>query len=420
MSTAQFISMTRAAADSNRLAKMASFIVLAAGTVFLAISCNPAQASLFLVGGALGLTLYHASFGFTSAWRVFISEGRGQGLRAQMALLALGVLLFFPVLNSGTLFGKEITGAVSPLGLSVLIGAFMFGIGMQFSGSCASGTLFTVGGGNARMLVTLAFFITGSVLATINFEWWVSLPSLPPVSLVSMFGPFIGILISLGTFAAITILTVIIEKCHHGALETQPVISANKKPFRFFKGSWPILWGAAALAVLNFITLAIAGRPWGVASAFALWGAKLAKAIGFEPSQWGTYWQSAGNAKALAASIFADKTSVMNFGIIAGAMFAAALAGRFAPNLHISFRSLAAAIAGGLLMGYGARIAYGCNIGAYFSGISSGSLHGWAWIAAAFSGNMLGVRLYPLFFAEQQATPQLAACQTQPAPVILE
>ena len=53
------------------------------------------QALLLLIGGALGMTLYHASFGFTSSWRVFIKERRGRGLRAQMIMLALAVLLFF-------------------------------------------------------------------------------------------------------------------------------------------------------------------------------------------------------------------------------------------------------------------------------------------------------------------------------------
>ena len=47
---------------------------------------------------------------------------------------------------------------------------------------------------------------------------------------------------------------------------------------------------------------------------------------------------------------------------------------------------------GGLLLGYGARIAYGCNIGAYFSGIASGSAHGWLWLVAAFTGSSIGTR----------------------------
>jgi len=87
----------------------------------------------------------------------------------------------------------------------------------------------------------------------------------------------------------------------------------------------------------------------------------------------------------------------MDVGIILGALAAAAAAGRFAPAWRVPMRSLAAAIAGGLMLGYGARIAYGCNIGAYFSGIASGSVHGWVWLPSAFAGNMLGTRLRPLF-----------------------
>jgi uncharacterized membrane protein YedE/YeeE len=68
------------------------------------------------------------------------------------------------------------------------------------------------------------------------------------------------------------------------------------------------------------------------------------------------------------------------------------------PVWRVPPRSLAAAIFGGILVGYGARIAYGCNIGAYFSGIASGSLHGWLWLVAAFGGRAIGTRLRPFLF----------------------
>jgi len=375
------------------------------GTLALGLLYGPRQAALLVLGGALGLTLYHAAFGFTSAWRVFIAEGRGRGLRAQMAMLALAVVLFFPVLAAGTAFGEPVRGLVQPLGTSVVIGAFLFGIGMQMGGGCASGTLFTAGGGNARMLVTLLFFVIGSVLATVHFSWWTSLPSLPPVSLVATLGPGAGIAVSLALFAAIAALTVVVERRRRGALETaEPSPAAGWS--RFARGPWPLLAGALALAVLNFATLLLSGRPWGITSAFALWGAKGAQLLGIDPTAW-SYWQTPANAQALSSSVFADTTSVMNFGIIAGAMLAAALAGRFAPSLRIPARSLLAAVIGGLLLGYGARIAYGCNIGAYFSGIASGSLHGWLWLVFAFLGNMAGVRLRPLFFpAERRVAAQ--------------
>ncbi|PYA80062.1 hypothetical protein C0049_36715, partial [Pseudomonas aeruginosa] len=154
------MSVALSAAPERKLAApLIAFALLVLGGLFLFNAVSARQAILFIVGGALGLTLYHAAFGFTSAWRVFIRERRGAGLRAQMVMLALAVLLFFPALAAGSLFGQPVSGFVSPVGTSVIVGAFIFGIGMQLGGGCASGTLFTVGGGNARMLVTLLFFI---------------------------------------------------------------------------------------------------------------------------------------------------------------------------------------------------------------------------------------------------------------------
>ena len=60
-------------------------------------------------------------------------------------------------------------------------------------------------------------------------------------------------------------------------------------------------------------------------------------------------------------------------------------------------KQIIAAVIGGLLLGYGARIAFGCNIGAYFSGIGSTSLHGWLWFLSAFVGSILGTKLRPWF-----------------------
>lgn len=385
-----------------------AFLLLLAGALFLTQAVSGRQALLFLVGGALGLTLYHAAFGFTSAWRVFIRERRGAGLRAQMVMLALAVLLFFPALAAGTLFGEPVKGLVSPAGTSVIVGAFIFGIGMQLGGGCASGTLFTVGGGNARMLVTLLFFIVGSVVATHHIGWWFALPSLPPTSIVQALGLFPALALSLALFAAIAAVSVVLERRRHGVLE---LIGSNgdQGAGRFLRGPWPLVWGAVALALLNFATLALAGRPWGVTSAFALWGAKAFESLGIAVDQW-AFWQVEANAKALAAPVWQDVTSVMDFGIMIGALLAAGLAGRFAPSLKIPARSLVAAVIGGLLLGYGARLAYGCNIGAYFSGIASGSLHGWLWLIAAFFGNAVGVRLRPIFFPAERVEERLTGC----------
>jgi hypothetical protein len=204
---------------------------------------------------------------------------------------------------------------------------------------------------------------------------------------------------SLAVFAGVARLTVVAERRRHGRLES-PRAGAH-----WLRGPWPLMAGAIGLAVVNIATLVIAGRPWGVTSAFALWGAKLAAALGIPVATW-PYWTVPAQAAALQASVLSDVTSVMNAGIILGALTASLLAGRFAPAWRIPRASLAAAIIGGLLLGYGARVAYGCNIGAYFSGIASGSLHGWLWLPAAFVGNMLGTSLRPLFGLGVERTPR--------------
>jgi hypothetical protein len=369
--------------------------MLGAGAIALGDAYTWRQGALLLTGGALGVVLYHALFGFTSAWRVFIADGRGAGLRAQMLMLAVAAVLFFPVLAHGTLFGQPVHGEYGAVGVSVVVGAFMFGLGMQLGGGCASGTLYTAGGGNSRMLVTLAFFIIGSALGAWNLPWWSATPNLGPISLISAWGWAPALAVSLAGFAAIAALTVAIERRRHGALR-YGVVTDRHGWARFLHGPWPLLAGAVALAIGNFATLYLAGRPWGITSAFALWGSKIFAASGIDVASWG-YWHSPERVRALNDSVFADITSVMDFGIMLGALLASGLAGKFHPGWKVPPRSLVAAVIGGLLLGYGARLAYGCNIGAYFSGIASSSLHGWLWLVAAFAGSVLGTSMRPWF-----------------------
>jgi hypothetical protein len=362
------------------------------GAVYLNAVVSWRQTALFLVGGAAGVVLYHAAFGFTSAWRVFIAGGRGAGLRAQMLMLAVTCLVFVPALGSGHLLGQAVRGSVSPVGWSVVAGAFLFGVGMQLGGGCASGTLYTAGGGNTRMVVTLLSFIAGSVIGAAHMPWWERAPALKPMSLVVRFGTIPALAMSLTAFGLIAFATLVIERRRTGQLGSR----SEDVRYDTFHGPWPLVAGALGLALVNIATLALAGRPWGVTSAFALWGSKAIGALGVNVAAW-PYWTPAARAAELKASVVRDITSVMDLGIILGALVAAGLAGRFAPAWRVPARSLVAAVVGGLFLGYGARIAYGCNIGAYFSGIASASVHGWLWLVAAFAGSVLGTRLRPLF-----------------------
>jgi len=379
-----------------------ALVLLAGGALYIAGSESQRMAGLYLLGGALGLVLYHAAFGFASAWRVFIAEGRGEGLRAQMVMLALASVLFLPLLAEGSFFGQGLVGSVAPFAPSVAVGAALFGVGMQLAGGCASGTLYTVGGGSTKMVFTLLFFMVGSFLGAAHLPWWFTVAWWPGearpggFSLLQEWGLFPALAVQLAVFAAIAGATLVIERRRRPAAAAAAAGPAASLAQRLVSGPWPLIWGAVGLALLNAVTLVSAGHPWNISFGYTLWSGKLAAALGIDVGAF-DFWTWRYPARALAGSVFAETTSVMNFGVLAGAFLAAGLAGRFNPAWRLPWRHVLAAALGGILMGYGARIAFGCNVGAFFSGIASGSLHGWLWFLAALAGSYLGTALRPLF-----------------------
>ena len=361
-------------------------------SLFLQHEFNLKQALLFLTGVGFGISLMHAMFGFTGGWRFFIRERKSAGIRAQILLLASSSVLFFPLIG-GVFPGIHASAAMGPVGTSVIVGAFLFGIGMQLGGGCGSGTLFTVGQGQVDMLITLSFFIVGATLGSAHLDWWLSLANVGKVSIIQEMGwlPALGL-----QLVVLFVLYLLVRKMEFKRQNSVANFSASIKREtqleQLIHGPWPIWWGVIALAFFGLMTLLFAGYPWSITFAFGLWGAKIWTALGGDAASW-AYWSGGYPGSALNNSVLADITSVMDFGIIMGAMLAAALAGRYAPESNISSKRVVTAVVGGLLLGYGARLAFGCNIGSLLGGISSGSLHGWLWLVAAFAGGILGVKI---------------------------
>jgi hypothetical protein len=301
-------------------------------------------------------------------------------------------VLFFPLL--GQVFPSiQVGAALAPVGTSVIVGAFLFGIGMQLGGGCGSGTLYTMGQGQVDMLITLVFFIVGATLGSAHLHWWLSLPGYESVSVIQHFGWWQALLMQLAILILLYGLVSYLELKRHGsinAIEWQ--VPGNEFTQRLIHGPWPLWWGVLGIAGLNLATLLVAGYPWSITYAFGLWGAKIWAAIGGDPGSW-AYWSSGYPALSLNSSVLADTTSVMDFGIILGALLAAALAGKYAPAMKLPASRVLMAVTGGLLLGYGARLGFGCNIGAMVGGITSGSLHGWLWMLAAFCGGIVGVNV---------------------------
>jgi hypothetical protein len=151
------------------------------------------------------------------------------------------------------------------------------------------------------------------------------------------------------------------------------------------------VWGAVVIAVLYAIHLVVAGQPWGIVYGLGLWGAKFVTALGADLSA-DTFWGVAPHIERISEPVLWDVTSVTNIGLLYGALIANrwntdAITRRSWP----SATQLLISIFAGCLMGYSARLAYGCNVGAYLGGVASGSIHGWVWFAFAFLGSIGGV-----------------------------
>lgn len=365
-----------------------ALILAAALTTYVWTEFGNKSGTLLLLGLGLGATLFHSRFGFTSAWRQLIAVGNGQGLRAHTLLLGTAATLIALITIAGP------TPKGGPIGVALFAGAILFAIGMQLGGACASGTLFAVGAGQSAIVLTLGGFIAGSVAYTWAFPLLNDWPELPPVVLANHVGWLGSWLITVTALAAIVAITHVVQK-----RRTPPPVDSvptARGLARIVRGSWPMLVGAAVLGTLAAAVFLVSGRIWGVTFAFALWGAKLLQAIGLHPELW-EFWQSTSNADALAAPIWVDKTSLTNIGIMIGAAIAAAAAGVWRIHRRIPWRTALAAVLGGILMGVGARLAGGCNIGAYLGGISVGSLHGWLWGVFALGGTWIGLALRPVF-----------------------
>ena len=354
-------------------------LALAATAILVALVLldgQPASAALILGGFGLGIAFLKAEFSFTASWRRFLTRGEAGGLIGGLILIAVCAIAVVPVAAVKHDFG----GAIAPLGPSLVVGAFSFGIGMQLANGCGSGTLYTVGGGSGRMLVALLFFVIGSVFGSLSLPAFLALGGIDPVLASDYLGPWGGLAATLASIALAAALIVAVAKRR----------GADYRPSRSY------VVGGIAIGLLCVAVFFAGGHPWSVTFGYTVWGAKAASALGVDFSH-AAFWQWPGPKHALSESVLSDTSSLTDFGMLFGAMAAAAASKPFAAGAWPPAKSLIAAALGGLLMGWGARLGFGCNIGAFVGGVASGSLHGWVWFAAALPGCLIGIRLRPLF-----------------------
>ncbi|BDG73136.1 membrane protein [Roseomonas fluvialis] len=337
---------------------------------------DPALAPLLLLTMAIGGAFVLLDYGFTGGFRDFLAERDGRALGAAFVVPAVATLVVLPVGVLAEGYGRY----VAPVGPSLLVGAALFGVGMMLANGCGSGALAAAGQGSRRMWVALPFFCLGGVLGSLALPTALRLPGIE-VDLAAWFGPWGGLIVTEALLLAFAAAVLRGTRPPAGRLRAGAVI------------------GALAAAVFL-----VSGLPWGITMGLTLWGAQAITAVA--PVLDGTeFWSEPGMAAMLDGPLLAMHGSLGDVGLLLGALGAAAATGRLRHGVPLGLRPAAGAAVGGLLLGIGARLSFGCNVGAFLGGISSGSLHGFAWFVAVLPGCWVGLRLRPAFGLSGVAQP---------------
>ena len=383
-------------------AAAAAFVILV-GTA----SSDRLLAVFWLFGLAFGFVLQRSRFCFASAFRDLFLLGDARvmkGIIAGLAVATAGFAVLMARLLPEVGFGSLPPGAtVLPLGIHTLLGGVLFGIGMVLAGGCTSGSLYRAGEGYVGSMVALLGIMLGLEISSHTWNWWweAHISRAPLIWFPEQLGYLGGTLL---TFGALLLCFLVVSWWEFRTSIMLPpkrdevhAVSSFGEHLRalgqmiFVKG-WPVVVGGVALATLN-VYLYTYRHPWGVVAGLGIWADKVASAINLGAGELLGRSSLAGCAFEPDTASALGHMPLLNLGVIAGAFIAASLASEFKLRIPKQPLRYIQSMGGGALMGYGAGLALGCTVGAFFSAIPSLALNGWVFAGALAVGAYIGVKV---------------------------
>ncbi len=386
---------------------LAGIAVLGIALALAGAMADGTLAALWFLGLAAGFTLQRSRFCFASAFRDLFLFGSARIMKGILVGLGVAATGFAAIMHGAVPFpgfgALPPEAHILPVGLSTVLGGLLFGYGMVLSGGCVSGSLYRAAEGYLGSWVALAGTVAGLGLLSQSWNWWWNalLRFEPKVWLPASLGlGYAGaIAITIGSLLAVFLL-VLWWETRSGV--TAPA-TASREPQATFGGQlaaiwtavfvrgWPAVVGGAALGGIAVVMYTV-HMPWGVTGELLRWanagmtlaGAAPAAALGLSDI-------GGCAARADEVGLFSHTFSV-TVGLLPGALVGALFAREFKLRVPKSAVRYAQSFGGGLFMGYGAGLAIGCTIGAFFSSIASLSLSGWLFGAALAGGAYLGVQ----------------------------
>lgn len=388
-----------------------------------------------IFGLALGYILSRSYTGFAGSVNRAYNTGSTKLMRTLMFMFFItsvavaGFLVLEPDIAKYGLW-------INPINLGLILGGLLFGFGMAFSSCCASGVMTDLATDWPRAGITLIFFTIGVFLgfplqatqSWITKSWFTSATGakfaqgvfIPDWFKGGILNGYLGAIIVTGIFCAlVTYLAFRYEKKRHNSGTYTGVLSerAQDAPkqtdvanFELRSGTtydalfvrpWTLKQGAIGLTMMFVLMMAITKSGWGASTPYGFWFGKVLHTFGVSGASLAAFTHQ--EAAVFTGGWLSNPMTVQDFGIFLGAAVFILTSGLFKETMHavpsLTAKSTALYALGGFTMGFGTRLANGCNVGALYSPIAEFSLSGWIFLIVLVLGGMVGNRLSKILYA---------------------
>lgn len=297
---------------------------------------------VLLAGTASGFVFQRSRLCFVSALRDLYLF---RVLRMTRAIL----LLFLVTVAGGmilfTVRGVPVSPVMGPTPQGAFAGGAIFAVGMVLAGSCAAGAFWRLGEGQVSQLVILLGLLGGTWV-------WAKAPLFPVARVQPTFSGWLAV-------GLLAMMLALLYGWERRQAEVGEELPSEKQDARF-REPWSPEAGALGMALLLIGFMALTGNTWGVTRAFLLTDRS--------------------------AAVFA-------LGLALGGFAGARYGHEWRRRSIGTWPQVAIRLVGGLLMGYGARVGWGCTVGAVMSGMVSLTVQPWYWLAGAIIGAAVGAAI---------------------------
>jgi uncharacterized membrane protein YedE/YeeE len=373
------------------------WLAIAAGIWWLSGHEDYGSEAVFtvLAGAVFGITLQRSRFCFFCIIREALQERKFEGIFGIFVALGVG-LVGCTVVFQGWIFEPQQAGFlppgahIGPVGWPLVMGSFIFGLGMSLSGSCLSAHFYRLGEGS----ILSPFAILGAFIGFgVGFQGWNyfylrAYQDAPVLWLPQEWGYGIALVAAVG-------LMVVLSRFFYALRQREAVAEGNPRGdndwyFPLWEKRWPTWVGGVIIGTLaTYLTLQT--EPLGVTAELGRLARDAGSLIGLLPDRLEGLDGFRGCTTGPAENFFSSN-ALFVLSLIAGSFAASFLGGHFEVERQPPARFVLAFL-GGILLGFGAMISLGCTLGTLFSGITAGAVSGWVFFAGCVFGIAVGLPL---------------------------